>query len=254
MLDVVVEGFLSAMAKQLATYGITYDSHYNSDLDLITQYSQSLNLRSMFASSDLSLIPQDLVEKLKGDSYNHLMYNYSPFRRQADRMNNINFEAVFDKSDEEASIGEMSKLRKIAEDVGVVSFFQALRDIPDDVDSPAVRDMVMGEVDLTFKVLSYRTDFIQKFQFIHVKNLQRNIPIEVSMDFGSAGKHEFEYEVEFQEIDGVGHVDYARFGNLQQLTFSVKVKGPFFSFYQRRAGYIKEIALELKFSSNESSQ
>jgi hypothetical protein len=206
----------------------------------------------MFASTDLDLLPEELVGRLKKDSYNHLMYNYSPFRRNADRMNNIDFEAVFDHTKEDG-LEELEKLKKIGTD-GISVFFQELRDVPDDIDSPVVRDLVMGEVDLTFKILSYNTSFIQNMQFLHVQKLQRNRPIEVTLDFGEAGQHEFEYEVEFKPIDTVGHVDFAKFGNLQELTFTVKLSGPFFSFYQRHTHYIEEIALELKFLSGNRSQ
>jgi hypothetical protein len=249
MLEPVIDGFLESLAKEFGKYGLTYETLYNSDLDLLSQYSQSLNLRSLFSTTDLSLLPEALVEKLKGQSYNQMLYNYSPFRRNKDRLNNINFNAVFDHTNEEG-LSEFSKLKEIGNNE-LSFFFEALRKqpIPDEIKEPIVRDMVMGEIDLTFKVLSYNTSVIQNMQFIYVQSLQRNRTVYVDLDFGQAGVHQFEYEVEFKDIDSVGHVDFAKFGNLQELTFTVRVGGPFFSFYQYHTKYIETIALELKFST-----
>lgn len=253
MLGPVIEGFLESVAKEFAKYGLTYETIYNSDLTLLAEYSRSLNLRSMFSSTDLELLPENLVDKLKGESYNLMMYNYSPFRRSKERMNNINFSAVFDHTNEQG-LEEFKKLKEIHTNAELDTFFQTLRDIPSNIQDPIVRDLVMGEVDLTFKVLSYNTDFIQQMQFLYVQSLQRNVATDVKFDFGAAGEHDFEFETEFQDISTVGHVDFAKFGNLQEMTFTVTLKGPFFSFYSYKTKYIKEIALQLSVTGSEGTE
>lgn len=110
------------------------------------------------------------------------------------------------------------------------------------------RDLMMGQIELTFKILTSSTRIINDMQFVYVSKIMRNLPLTIPLDFGEGvGVHEFEYSTEFGEIDSVGHVDYTTYGNLQHLDFSGVIEGPFFSFYSSREPYIMTVEVQSKF-------
>lgn len=250
MIGLITEAVLSHIVKIYNSYGLNLETQYNSDLDMVTAYSTSLNLRHLFADKDLQgMAPEDL-EQLKGDSYNLMMYKYSPLKRLEDRFNNFDLSLVFDSpADQSEHLGEWSKLKNIysgrEEQQPWIELFEKIRTVNEsEIEDPYVKDMVMGEIEYTFKVISSSTSFMDYAQFLHVSKLNRgSLIIEIPLDFGEAGSHEFDYTLTVDPIDSNGHIDYLRFGNLQHLTFSAKITGPVFSFYQTREKYIKEVSL-----------
>lgn len=320
MISKTINALVQAIVTEFAKYGIRMDAMYHPDLEAVTQYTKSLNLRSMFKEQQIDLLTPEQVDNLKKKSYVLMLYNYSPFRRsETPRMRNLNMQLVFDPNTPE-SLDEFGKLRQVAND-DMNLFFRMVRDanalpawtpsvdgannvdpssypadragvtyVVKDLDvEPAntplgnisnwdkvvfdsngvlsevidssepppplpgqCRDMVMGQIQLDFKILTSDTDLINDMQFLHVAKLQRNKPLTVELDFGqSVGVHEFEYNTEFGEIEDVGHVDYASYGNLQHLTFTAAVDGPFFSFYSQDEHYIERVDVQLHFTGSD---
>ncbi len=317
MLSKAINSAMQNIVNTFAEYGIKVQSQYNSDLDMISQYTKSWNVRSVFKETELELLSKDQVEALKKESYILMMYNYGPFRRNSEgRGNNINMEVVFNTNSPESE-KEFGKLKKLGSNQ-FSDFFRMLREdkykewtptvdgsnnilkssypadreetifrvtgLGSDAGSPIgtisnddyvlfdengllsevtdlevpperkanhVRDMVLGEIDLTVKVLTSSTDLINDIQLLHVMKLQRNNPFYIDLDFGpDVGEHEFQYGTDFPEIESVGHVDYMQYGNLQHITFTFTLKGPFFSFYKSDSYPIDCVDVEFQVSGS----
>jgi len=257
MLDLVINKVMTHLETFYKEYNIQFKVQYNSDLDMLTQYSRSLDTRSLFGKSDLSLISQSDLETLQKDSNILLMYNYSPLKRVEDKFNNINFEAVFDPRNPNG-IQEMSKFSKAEKVDGSdsVEFLEVIRernnqDVSGDTPTDStIRDMVYAEIEFTCKFLCDSSRIMNDLQFLHIQKLQRQRSLEMSFDFGGdIGKVDFPYNVEFQPIDTIGHIDYNQYGNLQELTFTYKIQGPFFSSYSTKFPMIEAIDLEIGFTN-----
>lgn len=320
MISKAINAAIQNIVDTYGAYGIKMQSQYNSDLDMVSQYTKSLNIRSMLTETSLELLNKETLEALKKDSYVLLMYNYSPFKRSSTgRFNNINMEAVFDTNSPD-SLDEFGKMKHLGSNE-FSDFFRLLRDansisdweptvdgnnniesssypedrenvvfkvtglaleanstigainnddyvlfdangklfevtdqeVPEERVGNQVRDLVMGEIEFTVKVLTTSTTIINDLQFITVQKLQRNTPFDITLDFGApVNEHTFEFGTTFEEIDSVGHVDYQAYGNLQHLTFTFKIEGPFFSFYTGKPVFpIECIDVEFQITSGE---
>lgn len=254
MLDIVIDAVLNDISQRFAKYGLPLETQYNSDLEMISQYTSSLNLRYMFQDKDLNLLSQSDLKNLGSESYNLLLYKYSPLKKEENRFNNLNLQLVFDPEVDQKEVGNIGPWQPTTqtepdfdEDGNWYQLFNKIRSVNEaDVEDPYVKDLVMASITLTFKLLTSSTDYVNKAQFLYVSQLHKRNPIiTIPLDLGGAGTHEFEYTTDYTEIDDVGHVDYQRFGNLQHLTFSTTITGPIFSFYQTREKYLKEIDLKL---------
>ena len=235
MIDKIINDFIKYLNATLSRYHIKYETLYNSDLEMVSQYSKSLSVRSLFNQGDLKLIREDDFDKLQNKDYILCMYNYSPLSRVENRFNNINFEMVFNpRTPVEESLRQFGKLRESEGSDGHLNLYHLVREGHVDAESLEghVRDMVYGTVNLNFKFMTVNTTALNDIQFIHNKTLQRNQSYSVLVRIGGRD-HEFEYKTSFEPIDQIGHIDYNSYGNLQQLSFSVAVEGPVFSFYTK---------------------
>ena len=252
MLDIVINKTIKSLETFYKSYNIPFIAQYNSDLDMLSQYSKSLQTRSIFGSSDLSLMTQANLDLLNKDSNILLMYNYSPLRRVEHKFNNINFEAVFDPRNP-SGVNEISKLEKQAPEGDEVEFMQAIRQLnPDEPRDFTVRDMVYGEIDFTCKFLCDKSSVMNELQFLHIQKLQKNREIELEFNFGGdIGKVEMPYQTHYEPIESIGHIDYNTYGNLQQLTFTFKLEGPFFSSYSSTTPILEGIDLKISIENQE---
>lgn len=243
MIDKVITSYLQSVSDRFGEYGLDVDVQYNSDLDMISQYTQSINLRSMFARDGLDLISQEDLRKLNKDSYILMMYNYAPLKRVEDRLNNINFEAVLDHD-----IAAWSDLkRKDPQLAGEVERMQAIREeATGDPTTFQVRDMLYGEISFTHKILTTSTKIMNDLQFLYVQKIQRNKPFNLEVTLGSGLEPiELDYLTRFDDINDIGHIDYQKYGNLLQITFSSTIQGPFFSNYTKSTPILSKIDLSI---------
>jgi len=249
MLDIVINKFVNEIEAWYKDYNLDFTVMYNSDLEMISQYTKSLSTRALFGNSDMSLLTEEDLIVANKESHILMMYNYTPLRKSEERLNNINFEAVFDPKNSRGLV-EMDKLKKIGED-DMSRFFQKVRDLDEAHSKPTdfiIRDMIYGEIELTFKLLTTSSRIINDLQFLYLNKLMRNRVIEMSFNMGQdIGQVEFDYTTTFRQVDSVGHIDYAQYGNLQELTFTAKLEGPFFSSYSKTFPMLDTVDIQLKF-------
>ena len=232
MIELTINKTLKYIENIYRKYGIDFTIEYNSDLEMITQYTRSLNTRTFFKNTDLQLINNLDLNNLNQESYILLMYYFSPLRRLQDRLNNINFEVVFSKP-----IPENTKFKKIDKYKTVnpeqIDFLTFIRD-PESQNSSnlIIRDLVIGQLDFNCKFLTTSTKLINELQYIFVSQIQKLTSINLDFDFGAdIGRIIIPFQTTFNNIEQIGHIDYNSFGNLQHLTFSFTISGPFFSTY-----------------------
>jgi len=251
MLDLTINKTMEHLASFYEDYNIKFAVQYNSDLDMLSQYSRSLDTRSFFGKSDLSLIKQADLEMLQKDSNILLMYNYSPLKRVEDKFNNINFEAVFDPRNPDRDKELVKFARSEDTDEEAVEWIKGMRDMNSDegYTDYTVRDMVYAEIDLTCKFLCDSSRIINDLQFLHIQKLQRQRSLDLEFDFGGdIGKQSFPFQLKFETIDSIGHIDYNQYGNLQELTFSFNLQGPFFSSYSTKFPMMSGLDLKIGFN------
>jgi len=243
MISKVITSYLQDVSDRFGKYGLNINVQYNSDLDMISQYTQSISLRSMFAKDELDLISQEELERLNKDSYILMMYNYSPLRRVVDRLNNINFEAVLDDN-KSAWLDLQRKEPQLASEV---EHLQKIREeAAGDPTTYQIRDMLYGEISFTHKILTTDTQIMNNIQFLYVQKLQRNQPFNLEVTLGKGLEPiELEYMTKFEDIDSIGHIDYQRYGNLLHVTFNSTIQGPFFSNYTKTVPKLNKIDLSI---------
>jgi len=239
MISKLINGFVSVVSNTIKSYGIPLESQYNSDLDMITEYSKSMKLRTIFSNNtDLTLLDDTQIAELSNTSYNLMMYKYSPLKRDDNRFNNIDIELVFNSN----KLEPMSKLNFEGVDENWRFLYNKFRKLNDDNKDGLVRDVIFGSIDITFKILSSSTDQINDMQMIYLQKLQRVVSLPIELDLGSdIGVHTFKYSVEFDDISDIGHIDRKSYGNLQQITFSGKISGPIFSSYIKKVPFLEKI-------------
>jgi len=255
MLDLVINKMMNYLGDFYKEYYIEFTVQYNSDLDMLSQYARSLNTRAIFGRSDLDLISKEDLAILRKDSNILLMYNYSPLRRVEDKFNNINFEAIFDPRDNQGT-KELSKFvrQEIVQDedgYSTVEFLKKIRAVNNDEGLElTIRDMVYGTIDFTCKFLCDSTKIMNDLQFLYIQKLQRKRSLEMTFDFaGDIGEVDFPYNIKFKDIDSIGHIDYNQYGNLQELTFTFTLEGPFFSSYSTKHPLIDVIDFKIGFTN-----
>ena len=254
MLDAIINKTMKHITTFFKEYELNFNVQYNSDLDMLSQYSKSLDTRALFGNTDLKLINEDDIKALKKDGHILLMYNYSPLQRVEDKFNNINFEAVFNPQDQSG----LKEINRYVNQEGMnqdeaeeqIAFLSSVRKLNEDETlEHTVRDMIYGKIDFTCKFLSSSSKNINELQFLHIQKLQRNHEIEMSFDFGGdIGRVEFPYQTKFQAIESIGHIDYVTYGNLQELTFTFTIEGPFFSSYSTKMPILEQIDLTIGFT------
>lgn len=250
MLSLIISKFNEGLVDFFNEYGIDYDIQYNSDLDMISQYSKSLNVRSLFSQSDLNLIQQSDLDKLCKNTYNLMMFNYSPLNLTDWRNRNTNLSLVLNPNSKEGleALGGMVQTSDWSDDL--IQTFKSIRTLNAEHKDGIVRDAIIGKFDLTYKFLTTSTELINRFQFLYLRHYRNLSAVALDFDFGE--KHEKEsitYNVEASDLESVGHVDYNAFGSLQELTFTIKLEGLILSFYNYAEKYLAEVDLDLQVKS-----
>lgn len=242
MISLVINGLIKKIAEDYKSEGVAFETVYNSDLEMVSQYSKDFKYRAMFSQSDLELFRQEDLTKLHKDGYVLVLYNYSPFKRLHEGFNNTKHSLVF--TDSPSKNPKFKSPKMVSNTQGRV-VIESERDWEtDSLKDGIVKDLVFGGFELSFKVLTSSTNIINTMQFIHVWKMQRHRSISMMFNFGAdIGSHDFLYNTEYSDIVSVGHVDYNLYGNLQEMTFSVVLKGPFLSELSYKDPLLEKIVL-----------
>ena len=240
MLEIVHNKMAEFIVKTFEKYGINIQAQYNSEIGIIKQYIGSLNYRYMYRDLTLPGLTDEDLEKLQKESYNLLLYKYSPLKKTDDRLNNISFEAVFTT--------EMSDFQKIKiEDENVLEFVKYIREeINTDPNNYIVRDLILGTINYEFQIISSSTKIINDLQFLYCKEFLRPRIFTITVLIGDK-PIELDYQVNFEEISDVGHIDFEKYGNLQQLSFTCELTGPILNNFESEYPTLKEIDYKLDF-------
>ena len=230
----------------MGKYGIKMDVKYVPSLDMLNQYLTSLNYKKLFTLEELTNLTEEELKKLQKESYNLLMYKYSPLRRVEDKFNNIDLEIYFEDYDK---VKSRFKEKQILEESGFYEVIQFVRQkkLEDPDFKIPFRDALYGAVSYECKFLTYSTDIMNNFQFLYLKKFgkQRTLTMELIVD-EDIEPIELDFNITFSNIEDIGHIDYTKYGNLLQVSFNCNVYGMFLSNFVDYVKPLKEIQLKLK--------
>jgi len=232
---------------ELSKFNIKMDVKYVPSLDMLNQYLTSLNYKKLFTLDEIINLTDEELQKMHKESYNLLMYNYSPFQRVDDKFNNINLEVFFNNPD--VDIKSKFKEKAILKETGFYEVIQYIREkqLEDPNFEVPFRDAMYGKVSYECKFLTFSTRIMNDFQFIYLRHFNRLRNIEFEVNIGDGLEPiEMDFNISFLDIDSVGHIDYTKYGNLLQVSFKCNVYGLMLSNYVKYKKPLKEIDLKLK--------
>ena len=238
------------VAKKFNTYGLKLGVQFYPDLDTVTLYSKSLDLRSMFKDTDLLNLDEEQLKKIQKESYNLMLYNYGALNRIQGRMNNQNLEIYF-KPLSEQDKEQYFHLAKTEEvDPGAIDFIYEKDNVDSSSNEYLVRDCIIGTLTYQFKILTYSTDMLNNFQSIYLMAFGKTKKISMEAVLAYSYREELDYLLKFSEITDASIIDYTKYGNLQQMSFSIDVEGAIFSNYVKGVKKLKEIDVMLRVINN----
>ena len=235
---------------EMEKFGIRMDVKYVPSLEMLDQYLTSLNYKKLFTLDEIINLTDEELKRLEKESYNLLMYKYSPLQRIDDKFNNINLEVYFTNP----NVNLRSKFEEVAilKETGFYEVIQYLREkkLEDPNFQIPFRDAMYGKVSYNCKFLTFSTDIMNNFQFLYLKHFNRLKHLSFEIDVGDGIEPiEMDFNITFSDIEDIGHIDYTKYGNLLQVTFNCNVYGLILSNYVKYKKPLKEIDLKLKVES-----
>lgn len=232
---------------EMGKFGINMDVKYVPSLDMLDQYLTSLNYKKLFKLDEIINLTDEELKKMQKESYNLLIYKYSPLQRIEDKFNNINLEVYFTNPD--VDIKSRFKEVAILQESGFYEVMQYLKEkqLKDSNFQVPFRDALYGKVSYNCKFLTFSTDIMNNFQFLYLKHFSRLKHIIFEIDVGDGIEPiEMDFNITFSDIEDAGHIDYTQYGNLLQVSFNCNVYGMILSNFVKYKKPLKEIDLKLK--------
>ena len=222
-------------------YGLNFEVVASTDLDDLKQYTNNFTYKAIYRNDETVRMLDELQRKFNNTKdYSLLLYNYEPPRRAEDRLNNINLKAYFNEG--KTFDRELKDI-----DPGALEFLHSIKTNGTTANNTFVtRDVKLIKMKINYKLISPSQEFIDNFTMLYLTDLQRNIGIPVTVDFGGyIGQHKIEIEPVFADIDTWGLIDVARAGDLKQVGFSVDITAPVFSNFTDLVSGLRDINLTL---------
>lgn len=242
MFDKVNKSVLTYIQDKFKEVSVSFPVFYNSDISIINEYTRSLQARLLFSqySTDGSSILSDNLTEAINTSNIILMYSYSPLVRSDSAFNNLNLEAYFKRD----IMSELPEFKRTVLASGMSDEVQYLRDISA-TEHFKVRNAFYANYNMNFKFITSDTLLLDSLMVEYVAVFQKLRTLEVELDFGEhGGKMEFDYMVRFAPIETRQHIDYARYGNLQEMSFSANVAGLFLSYFTSNINPLREVLVK----------
>lgn len=220
MINAVATKFLKDFKAKLESYGIVVDLKHSNDLSLISEYTKSFRLRNIIKDREL-MTEGDLALLRDTPNFTIGLYNRSPIRQIEDYGKNIPLQGMLYSS------GVTSNA--VDTDVLLSSMTEF---VPSDIE---IRRVLPASFDLKVKMMASNSTALEIIEFLYVSEyVGKQITTNFEIDFGPEYEPlEFDYNVSCAEIDEYGVIDYTAYGDLQQVSFSVTVKGLFLSMFKR---------------------
>ena len=228
-------------------YGLNFDVVASTDLDDLKQYTNNFNYRSIYRNDKEVRMLSDLQKRFSNTKdYAVLLYNYEAPKRVQDKFNNINLKAYFNET-KDHSIYKLKENELKALDGNTQEFLRGLK-----VNSSmqnnlfVVRDVKVITMTLNYKLICPNQEFIDNFTMLYLTDLQRNLAIPVTIDFGSyVGSHTIDIDTQFEDIESWGLIDTSRAGDLKQVGFTLTITSPIFSNFTDLVSGLREIRVSL---------
>ena len=224
MISKIHNSLVSLITNTFENYGVKLQAQYNSDIDMIKQYINSLNLRYMYKDSTLPGLTDDDLIKLNKKSYNLLLYKFGPFKKSERGQNFKNLALLFDPNTTGTDF-----VKNNVTDPDFYQFISFIREV--NQQDFVVRDGFFGQAEYEFTIMSSNTELMNHIQFIYLSQLSNINKLSLTLET-PIEPLELEYFLEFDEISEFGHIDYERYGNLQHLSFSCRLEGLVLSNYK----------------------
>jgi hypothetical protein len=124
---------------------------------------------------------------------------------------------------------------------GVAEQIRYLRDLNDN-NLLKVRSMLFGKTSFNCKVLSSDTILLDAMMVEYAATIEGKRTVDVSLNFGDKiGSMSFDYNLTFNPIDTRQHIDYSRYGNIQEMSFTVNLEGMFLSYFTKTISPLQEV-------------
>lgn len=236
--EAILNSLVQYLRKDISKRGLDFISKYSTDVNLISEYSKSFRLREIYKDQ---LFVEDDLKYLKDKQKNKdaivLLYNRSPLQRYDGAFGNQKF--TTSTSTRPAPLIEGQKI--VDND-----FSEYLSELKDFTDNEVILDLFVGKMDVNFNFITNSTYSVNKLEFMYMRDwFQR--PKSMTVIFKpnpNVEPLELTYNIYPNEITAFGQIDYRTYGDLNQMSFSMEVKGVFTDFTMQKP---EELLVEASF-------
>ena len=291
MLGKVISAYWKQLQEDIfAPYSIRFDPLYTSQMEDFRQAMSNYSLRQMYDFDKLASarITPDMLERLNqpqegGYSYNYVLYQYSPLKRDSMRANNCLFDIIYTHNpatDNYTIKVKDSATGRTFEEVGkdeqlyAISVFEEQEkespnspmqngiteavvgnitpkvEITPDTPTTIQRQGFFGEFDLTCRFCTTNTTIFEDFLILYNAVLLRNPASYIKFKSVAGGESKLAIRTKYSEISQAQLLDPDKHGNLLIIEWTVTLSTMFLSNYHKTHQPINSVGVYTEVQNN----